>query len=60
MTKVLQLILKSFQGLHDNKGLAFVKRVKILEIVTKVRSFAIVIDHKCNDLILHMFQCFLA
>ena len=48
LRKPFQLIVKSLQGLHDDKGLACAKRIKILETMTKVRSFTIMNDLECN------------
>ncbi|GLJ23322.1 hypothetical protein SUGI_0441250 [Cryptomeria japonica] len=59
LRKVLQMIVKSYHGLQDVKGPTFRKRAKILETMTRVRSFMMVIDLKCNDTILQMFQCLL-
>lgn len=56
LRKVLQMIVKSYHRLQDVKGPTFGKRAKILETMTRVRPFAIMIDLKCNDTILQMFQ----
>jgi len=52
------LIVESFQELDNAMGPTFGKRLKILEVMAAVKSFDIMLDLECNDLILHMFQCF--
>ncbi|GLJ47207.1 hypothetical protein SUGI_0996470 [Cryptomeria japonica] len=59
LRKVLQMIIKRYHGLQDVKGHTFGKRAKILETMTRVKLFTIIIDLKCKNMILQMFQCFL-
>lgn len=60
MREVLQLFVDSFHGLHDFKALTFGKRAKILEIMAWTRSFVLMLDLQCDELILQMFNCFIA
>ena len=46
--------------MDDTRQPSFDRRVRILETVAKVRSYVVMIDLKCDDLILKMFQCFFA
>ena len=56
MKEIFQLIEESFHRLDDTKQPSFDRRVRILETVAKVRSYVVMIDLKCDDLILRMFQ----
>ncbi len=47
LRKVLQSIVRKFQELQNDKDPAFAKKVKILDTMTKVRSFLIMIDLEC-------------
>lgn len=60
MREIFQLIVGSFQGLDQMNSLTFGRRVTILETVAKVRSCVVMLDLECDDLILEMFQHFLA
>ena len=46
--------------MDDSKKPSFDRRVIILKTIAKVRSYVVMIDLKCDDLILRMFQCFFA
>ncbi|GLJ11558.1 hypothetical protein SUGI_0171080 [Cryptomeria japonica] len=59
MREVLQLIVDSFHGLRDVKALTFGKRDKILDIMAWMGSFFLMLDLKCHELILQMFNCFI-
>ncbi|GLJ07342.1 hypothetical protein SUGI_0064820 [Cryptomeria japonica] len=59
LKEVLQLIVESLHGLQDVKASTFGKRPRILEIVARTRSFVIMLDLKCDKLILQMFNCFI-
>lgn len=60
MKEIFQLIVASFQGLDQMNSPTFGRRVTILETVAKVRSCVVMLDLECDDLILEMFQHFLA
>lgn len=60
MREIFQLIVGSFQGLDQMNSPTFGRRVTILETVAKVRSCVVMLDLECDDLILEMFQHFLA
>jgi hypothetical protein len=60
MKEIFQLIEESFHRLDDTRQPSFDRRVRILETVANVRSYVVMIDLKCDDLILRMFQCFFA
>ncbi|KAE9599394.1 hypothetical protein Lal_00039398 [Lupinus albus] len=59
MKKAFQLIVSSFENLHDISSRSYRKRTGILETVSKVRSCVVMLDLECDDLILEMFQHFL-
>ncbi|GLJ10891.1 hypothetical protein SUGI_0137390 [Cryptomeria japonica] len=60
LKKVLQLIVESLHELHDVKAPTFGKRDKILEIMTRTRSFILMLDLQCDKSILQIFQYFVA
>ncbi|CAL0323191.1 unnamed protein product [Lupinus luteus] len=59
MKEAFQLIVSSFENLHDMSSRSYRKRTRILETVSKVRSCVVMLDLECDDLILEMFQHFL-
>ncbi|CAL0323149.1 unnamed protein product [Lupinus luteus] len=59
MKEAFQLIVSSFENLHDISSRSYRKRTGILETVSKVRSCVVMLDLECDDLILEMFQHFL-
>ncbi|KAK7260938.1 hypothetical protein RIF29_27239 [Crotalaria pallida] len=59
MKEVFQLIVSSFENLHDMSSRSYKKRIEILKTVSKVRSYVIMLDLECDALILDMFQHFL-
>ncbi|KAL2346661.1 hypothetical protein Fmac_000661 [Flemingia macrophylla] len=59
MKEVFQLIVSSFENLHDEVNQSHAKRTSILETVAKVRSCVVMLDLECDALILEMFQHFL-
>ncbi|XP_070033833.1 sister chromatid cohesion protein PDS5 homolog C-like isoform X1 [Nicotiana tomentosiformis] len=59
MKDVFQLIVSSFENLHDQSSRSYNKRVLILETVAKVRSCVVMLDLECDKLITEMFQHFL-
>nr|XP_016504302.1 PREDICTED: neurofilament heavy polypeptide-like isoform X2 [Nicotiana tabacum] len=59
MKDVFQLIVSSFENLHDQFSRSYNKRVLILETVAKVRSCVVMLDLECDKLITEMFQHFL-
>ncbi|KHN29622.1 uncharacterized protein LOC114408912 isoform X1 [Glycine soja] len=58
MKEVFQLIVSSFENLHDKLSQSYAKRTSILETVAKVRSCVVMLDLECDALILEMFQHF--
>ncbi|KAI5403849.1 hypothetical protein KIW84_051121 [Lathyrus oleraceus] len=59
MKEIFQLVVSSFEKLHDISSRSYVKRRAILETVAKVRSCVVMLDLECDGLILEMFQHFL-
>lgn len=59
MKEIFQLIVSSFENLHDKSSRWYSKRTLILETVAKVRSCVVMLDLECDALILEMFQHFL-
>ncbi|GLJ06598.1 hypothetical protein SUGI_0042770 [Cryptomeria japonica] len=60
MKEVLQLVVESLHGLYNVKDPTFGKRAKILDIIARTRSFVLMLDLQCNELILQMFNCVIA
>ncbi|XP_057821645.2 sister chromatid cohesion protein PDS5 homolog C-like [Cryptomeria japonica] len=60
MKEVLQLIVESLHGLHDDKDPTFNRRTKNLDIMARTRSFVLMLDLHYDELILQMFQCLIA
>jgi len=59
MQEVFQLIVSSFENLHDKLSRSYSKMISILDTVAKVRSCVVMLDLECDALILEMFQHFL-
>ncbi|XP_057433643.1 sister chromatid cohesion protein PDS5 homolog C-like [Lotus japonicus] len=59
MKEVFQLIVSSFENLHDKSSRSYAKKLSMLETVAKVRSCVVMLDLECDHLILEMFQHFL-
>ncbi|XP_058785938.1 sister chromatid cohesion protein PDS5 homolog C-like isoform X2 [Vicia villosa] len=59
MKEIFQLVVSSFEKLHDISSRSYAKRRAILETVAKVRSCVVMLDLECDGLILEMFQHFL-
>jgi hypothetical protein len=59
MKEIFQLVVSSFENIHDKSSQSYVKRKAILETVAKVRSCVVMLDLECDALILEMFQHFL-
>ncbi|KAL1315287.1 hypothetical protein HN51_042061 [Arachis hypogaea] len=59
MKEVFQLIVSSFESLHDMASRSYTKRTSILETVAKVRSCVVMLDLECDTLIVEMFKHFL-
>jgi len=59
LQEVFQLIVSSFENLHDKLSQSYAKRISILETVAKVRSCVVMLDLECDALISDMFQHFL-
>ncbi|GLJ24258.1 hypothetical protein SUGI_0462510 [Cryptomeria japonica] len=59
MKEVFQLIVESLHGLYDEKVPTF-NRTKFLDIMARTRSFVLMLDLHYDELILQMFQCFIA
>ncbi|GLJ15580.1 hypothetical protein SUGI_0256080 [Cryptomeria japonica] len=60
MKEVIQLVVESLHGLYNVKDPTFGKRDKILEVMARTRSFNLMLDLQCEELILQMFNCFIA
>jgi hypothetical protein len=59
LQEIFQLVVSSFENIHDKSSQSYVKRKAILETVAKVRSCVVMLDLECDALILEMFQHFL-
>ena len=55
MRRVFILIIETFQGLDNNAGSTFGKKLDILGGMAMTRTYEILFDLKCDDLILQMF-----
>nr|GFA89011.1 sister chromatid cohesion protein PDS5-like isoform X1 [Tanacetum cinerariifolium] len=56
---VFQLIVSSFEDLADQSSRAYIRRVLILETVSRVQSCVIMLDLECDGMIVEMFVHFL-
>ncbi|KAH0466153.1 hypothetical protein IEQ34_006256 [Dendrobium chrysotoxum] len=56
--EIFGLIVRAFKNLDEMSIRSFSKRVSILEIVAKVRSYVLMLDLDCDDLILEIFLYF--
>ncbi|XP_011628282.1 sister chromatid cohesion protein PDS5 homolog A isoform X1 [Amborella trichopoda] len=57
---IFRLIVAIFGGLGDTNGPSFGRRVAILETVARYRSFVVMLDLECDDLVNDMFRTFLS
>ncbi|CAI9279977.1 unnamed protein product [Lactuca saligna] len=55
---IFHLYVSTFNGLRDTKDPSFEKRVIVLDTVAKYRSFVVMLDLECDDLINEMFKTF--
>ncbi|KAL3519260.1 hypothetical protein ACH5RR_017409 [Cinchona calisaya] len=55
---IFHLIVSTFGGLSDTSSPYFGKRVVILETLARYRSFVVMLDLDCDDLITEMFSTF--
>lgn len=56
MKEVFQLIVSSFENLHDKSSRSYTRRASILETVAKVRSCVVMLDLECDAMVVEMFQ----
>ncbi|XP_076934449.1 sister chromatid cohesion protein PDS5 homolog A-like, partial [Bidens hawaiensis] len=55
---IFHLFVSTFKGLKDNKDPSFGRIVNILDTVAKYRSFVVMLDLECDDLVNEMFKTF--
>ena len=58
MRRFFKLMVDTFQDLDNNEGSTFGNKLDILEGMAMTKTYEILFDLECDDLILHMFQCF--
>lgn len=58
MKIIFRLIVETFQDLDNSAGSTFGKKLDIFGGVTMNRTYEILFDLECDDLIIQMFQCF--
>lgn len=54
------MFVSTFNGLRDTKHPSFGTIVNILDTVAKYRSFVVMLDLECDDLVIQMFKTFFA
>ncbi|KAL6012141.1 hypothetical protein ACLOJK_002619 [Asimina triloba] len=59
MKEIFQMIVATFENLHDGSSCLYSKRISILETMAKVRTAVVMLDLECDALILQMFGHFL-
>ncbi|XP_071707442.1 sister chromatid cohesion protein PDS5 homolog A-like [Rutidosis leptorrhynchoides] len=57
---IFHLFVSTFSGLKDTKDPSFERRVNVLDVVAKYRSFVVMLDLECDDLVNEMFKTFFA
>nr|GEV61445.1 sister chromatid cohesion protein PDS5 homolog B-like isoform X1 [Tanacetum cinerariifolium] len=60
LTDIFRLFVTTFNGLRDTKDPSFERRVHILDTVAKYRSFVVMLDLECDELVNQMFKTFFA
>ncbi|KAI3718580.1 hypothetical protein L6452_19457 [Arctium lappa] len=55
---IFHLFVSTFNGLRDMKDPSFGRRVIILDTIAKYRSFVVMLDLECDDLVNEMFKTF--
>ncbi|KAK9051851.1 hypothetical protein SSX86_028479 [Deinandra increscens subsp. villosa] len=55
---IFHLFVSTFKGLHDTKDPSFGRIVNILDTVAKYRSFVVMLDLECDDLVNETFKTF--
>ncbi|KAM0049108.1 putative sister chromatid cohesion protein Pds5 [Helianthus debilis subsp. tardiflorus] len=55
---IFHLFVSTFKGLKDTKDPSFGRIVNILDTVAKYRSFVVMLDLECDDLVNEMFKTF--
>ena len=55
MRRIMRLIVETFQELDNNAGSTFGKKLEILWSMATIKTYVIMIDLGCDDLILQMF-----
>ncbi|KVH96669.1 Armadillo-like helical [Cynara cardunculus var. scolymus] len=55
---IFRLFVSTFNGLRDTKDPSFGRRVIILDTIAKYRSFVVMLDLECDDLVNKMFKTF--
>ena len=55
MRRIMRLIVEIFHDLDNSAGSTFGKKLKILEFMAMIRTYEVMFDLECDDLILQMF-----
>ena len=55
MKRIFRLIVGTFQDLDNYVGSTFGRELKVLEFVAMTRTYEVMFDLECDDLILQMF-----
>ncbi|KAD4982238.1 hypothetical protein E3N88_18909 [Mikania micrantha] len=58
LKEIFHLFVNTFKGLQDVKDPSFGRVVNILDTVAKYRSFVVMLDLECDDLVNEMFKTF--
>ncbi|GMH05225.1 hypothetical protein Nepgr_007065 [Nepenthes gracilis] len=59
MKDIFGLIVGTFSGLNDTNGPSFGRRVIILEMLARYRSYVMMLDLECDDLVSEMVRTFI-
>ncbi|KAJ8438242.1 hypothetical protein Cgig2_003631 [Carnegiea gigantea] len=60
MKKAFQVIVSSFEALPDSDGKSYHKRRRILESISRVKSYVVLLDLECDALVWDIFHHLLA
>jgi len=56
MRRVFKLMIRTFRDLENSSGSTFGKKIDILGGMAMTRTYEVMFDLECDDLILHMFH----
>ncbi|KAJ8446445.1 hypothetical protein Cgig2_019338 [Carnegiea gigantea] len=60
MKKAFRVIVSSFEALSDSADISYRKRLRILESMTRVNSYVVLLDLECDAFVLDFFRHLLA